>query len=110
MLYHTSYCRESWGLCRFHKQMLALPESNYEASIDSPSKTGTRHTESATCQDAGPMRSRVMPVNLANDNLYGVTVAAFLERFLARRELPYSGRFLYKKSRPSDLGSQPIED
>jgi hypothetical protein len=45
------------------------------------------------------MRSRVMPVNLANDNLYEVTVAAFLERFLVRRELPYTRRFLYNFTR-----------
>src|SRR5690242_17329516 len=33
--YRTSYYREAWGFCLAHREMLALPEGEYEVLIDS---------------------------------------------------------------------------
>lgn len=97
--YRTSYYKEDWGFCLTHNQMLALPQGDYEVSIDSTLKDG--HLTYGECYLPGRSTEEVLischacHPSLANDNLSGITVATFLARFLGERKLRYSYRFLF---------------
>ena len=97
--YRTSYYQENWGFCLSHNQMLALEDGNYEVCIDSTLKEG--HLTYGEGYLAGRSTDEVLischacHPSLANDNLSGLTVAAFLAQFLSGRELHYSYRFLF---------------
>jgi aminopeptidase-like protein len=97
--YRTSYYQENWGFCLSHKQMLSLEDGNYEVCIDSTLEDG--QLTYGECYLPGRSTDEVLischacHPSLANDNLSGLTVAAFLARFLAERDLHYSYRFLF---------------
>jgi aminopeptidase-like protein len=97
--YRTSYYQENWGFCLSHNQMLALEDGAYEVCIDSSLEDG--HLTYAECYLPGRSTDEVLisshacHPSLANDNLSGVTVAAFLAQFLLGRDLRYSYRVLF---------------
>jgi aminopeptidase-like protein len=97
--YRTSYYQENWGFCLSHNQMLALEEGDYEVFIDSSLQEG--HLTYGECYLPGRSSEEILischacHPSLANDNLSGLTVAAFLAQFLSGRELRYSYRFLF---------------
>jgi aminopeptidase-like protein len=97
--YRTSYYNEDWGFCLSHKQMLGLPDGEYEVCIDSTLKDG--HLSYGECflpgnsSDEVLISCHVCHPSLANDNLSGLSVATFLAQFLAGRDLRYSYRFLF---------------
>src|SRR5262249_51480164 len=97
--YRTSYYQENWGFCLSHNQMLALADGDYEVCIDSSLEDG--HLTYGECYVRGRSPDEVLischtchPA-LANDNLSGLSVAAFLAQLLSGRELHYSYRFLF---------------
>ena len=97
--YRTSYYQENWGFCLSHRQLLELPEDEYEVSIEASLKDGHltygelllpgRTTEEilVSCHVCHP--------SLANDNLSGVAVASFLASHLSRLAGRFSYRFLF---------------
>jgi aminopeptidase-like protein len=97
--YRTSYYKESWGFCLPHRQYLALAEDDYEVRIDSSLEDGslsygelflpgaTREEILLSCHVCHP--------SLANDNLSGIAIAAFLARHLRSVSRRYSYRFLF---------------
>jgi aminopeptidase-like protein len=97
--YRTSYYKPEWGFCLTHKQLLALTEDEYEICIDTTLEDG--HLTYGECYLPGRSSDEVLisvhacHPSLANDNLSGLSVAAFLARFLAGRELRHSYRFLF---------------
>lgn len=97
--YRTSYYKEDWGFCLSHNQMLALQDGEYEVCIDSTLEDG--HLSYGECYLPGHLSDEVLischvcHPSLANDNLSGLTVAAFLAQFLSGRDLRYSYRFLF---------------
>jgi len=97
--YRTSYYQENWGFCLSHNQMLALEDGDYEVCIDSSLEDG--HLTYGECYLPGRSSDEVLischacHPSLANDNLSGLTVAAFLAQFLSGRDLRYSYRFLF---------------
>lgn len=97
--YRTSYYKEAWGFCLSHKQMLALPEGDYEVCIESTLEDG--HLTYGECYLPGHSTDEVListhvcHPSLANDNLSGLAVATALAEFLAGRDLRYSYRFLF---------------
>ncbi|HTV54942.1 MAG TPA: DUF4910 domain-containing protein [Terriglobia bacterium] len=97
--YRTSYYKEDWGFCLSHNQMLALPDGEYEVSIDSTLSEG--HLTYGECYLPGRSADEVLischacHPSLANDGLSGLTVATFLARFLSDLDLRYSYRFLF---------------
>jgi aminopeptidase-like protein len=97
--YRTSYYKEDWGFCLSHNQMLALQDGEYEVCIDSTLDEG--HLSYGECYLPGQLSDEVLischvcHPSLANDNLSGLTVAAFLAQFLSGRDLRYSYRFLF---------------
>jgi aminopeptidase-like protein len=97
--YRTSYYQENWGFCLSHNRMLAIEDGDYEVSIDSSLENG--HLTYGECYLPGHSTDEILischacHPSLANDNLSGLTVAAFLARHLAERDLRYSYRFLF---------------
>jgi aminopeptidase-like protein len=97
--YRTSYYKPAWGFCLSHKQMLSLEDREYEVCIDSDLKDG--HLTYGEFYVAGKSEEEVLischacHPSLANDNLSGLTIAAYLAKFLSTMELHYSYRFLF---------------
>ncbi|MGH9400499.1 MAG: DUF4910 domain-containing protein [Terriglobia bacterium] len=97
--YRTSYYKEDWGFCLSHNQMTALADGDYEVCIDSTLEGG--HLTYGEYYLPGQSTDEVLischacHPSLANDNLSGMTVAAFLAQLLSGRNLRYSYRFLF---------------
>jgi len=97
--YRTSYYKEDWGFCLSHNQMLALDAGEYEVCIESTLEDG--HLTYGECYLPGELTDEVLischacHPSLANDNLSGLVVAAFLAKLLSRRNRRYSYRFLF---------------
>lgn len=104
--YRTSYYREAWGFCLAHRDLLALPEGEYEVRIDSTLADGSLtygelflpgETEKEVL-----FSCHVCHPSLCNDNLSGIAVMTWLARELADRPRRYSYRFLFI---PGTIGS-----
>ena len=97
--YRTSYYQEQWGFCLSHREMLAMPEGEYEVSIDSTLAPG--HLTYAECFLPGKTSEEVLischacHPSLANDNISGIVVATFLAELLSQVERKYSYRFIF---------------
>jgi aminopeptidase-like protein len=97
--YRTSYYQENWGFCLTHNQMMALPDDDYEVSIDSTLEDG--NLTYGECYFPGRSTDEVLischvcHPSLANDNLSGLAVATFLAQHLCGRDLRYSYRFVF---------------
>jgi len=104
--YRTSYYNEAWGFCLAHRQLEGMQEDEYEVCIDSTLKDG--HLTYGECLLQGASAQEVLVSchtchpSLCNDNLSGVSVAAFLARLMAGLPLRYSYRFLFI---PGTIGS-----
>jgi aminopeptidase-like protein len=104
--YRTSYYSESWGFCLSQRQLEALPEGEYEVCIDSSLEPGS--LTYGECYLPGESADEVLVTchvchpSLANDNLSGITIAAYLAQHLGQLALRYSYRFLFI---PGTLGS-----
>ena len=97
--YRTSYYRETWGFCVSHNQLLSLEEGLYEVGVDTSLEAGAltygelylpgESTAEVliSCHSCHP--------SLANDNLSGMVVSAFLAKELTTRRRRYSYRFLF---------------
>ena len=104
--YRTSYYQERWGFCLSHRQLESLEEGDYEVVVDSTLEPGHLTWgelflpgESA---DTVLFSAHVCHPSLANDNLSGVGVCAFLAARLAEVDRRYSYRFLFI---PGTIGS-----
>ncbi len=97
--YRTSYYEEDWGFCLTHQQLQSLPEGEYEVCINSSLEPG--HLTYGEFLVEGTSKQEVLischccHPSLADDNLSGVVVAAFLARRLAEMSLRYSYRFVF---------------
>ena len=104
--YRTSYYSESWGFCLSQRQLEALPEGEYEVCIDSSLEPGS--LTYGECYLPGESTDEVLVTchvchpSLANDNLSGITIAAYLAQHLGQLALRYSYRFLFI---PGTVGS-----
>ena len=98
--YRTSYYRETWGFCLSHNQLQRMPDGDYDVCIDSSLEPGhltygellvpgERHDEFL-------ISAHICHPSLANDNLSGVSIAAFLARsMLIEKKRRRSYRFLF---------------
>lgn len=97
--YRTSYYQENWGFCLSHNEMLALEDGDYEVCIDSSLEDGHltygEYYLRGRSTDEVLISCHVCHPSLANDNLSGLSVAAFLAQLLSGRDLHYSYRFLF---------------
>jgi aminopeptidase-like protein len=104
--YRTSYYHRTWGFCTRHADLPRFRHDRYRVRIDAEHRPGAlRYGELLL-----PGRSRrevlfythVCHPSLANDNLSGMVVLAYLARELAERDRYYSYRFVWA---PGTIGS-----
>ncbi len=105
--YRTSYYQPDWGFCLSHQQRLQLQDEYYEVCIDSTLDEGGSLTYGelvlpGACPDEVLLSCHCCHPSLANDNLSGLVVAAFLLRELARRPRRYTYRLVVG---PGTIGS-----
>ncbi len=104
--YRTSYYQENWGFCLSQNQLDELADGEYEVCIDSTLKPGfLTYGEvfvAGNSEDEILVSSHVCHPSLANDNLSGMVIAAYLARYLQTQPVRYSYRFLFI---PATIGS-----
>lgn len=104
--YRTSYYQETWGFCLSHEQLLTLDDGPYEVCIDSDLRDG--HLTYGELVLPGESRDEILVSahvchpSLANDNLSGIVVAAFVAAELHRVPRRHTVRFLFA---PGTIGS-----
>ena len=97
--YRTSYYREEWGFCISHRQLEALTAQNYKVYINSTLTDG--HLTYGEIYIPGKLPEEIListhvcHPSLANDNLSGVCLAAFLARHIVGLNNRYSYRFIF---------------
>ena len=97
--YRTSYYHEAWGFCLSANRLAQLVEGEYEVCVDATLEDGSLTygellVEGAS-QDEVLLSTHVCHPSLANDNLSGIAVNAFLARHLRDLDLRHSYRFLF---------------
>jgi aminopeptidase-like protein len=105
--YRTSYYNESWGFCVTQRVLDALPDGEYEVSIDSTLAPGSltygELLVPGHADDEILISSHVCHPSLADDNLSGVAVSTLLARALLGGPPPrHSIRFVYA---PGTIGA-----
>ena len=97
--YRTSYHHRNWGFCMSHNAYARLTDEEYDVLIDAELKDGAMTY--AECYIPGKTQNEVLischtcHPSLCNDNLSGVSVAAYLAKTLKERDSYYSYRFLF---------------
>ena len=97
--YKTTYYEETWGFCLSHNQFLSLSDGEYQVFIDSTLTDG--HLTYGECFIPGKTKDEIListhvcHPSLANDNLSGMSTAAFLAKHISNQQLRYSYRFLF---------------
>jgi aminopeptidase-like protein len=97
--YRTSYYKEAWGFCLSQRDYLALEEGNYEVCVDSTLEDGS--LTYGELYLPGEREEEILisahscHPSLANDNLSGMGLAAFLAKEIGSRRRRFSYRFLF---------------
>jgi aminopeptidase-like protein len=104
--YRTSYYAEDWGFCLADNVLRNLPSGEYEAVIDSTLEPGSLSYGECVLPGSTPeeilVSSHICHPSLANDNLSGVAVAAFLASAISHMDRRYTYRFLFA---PGTIGA-----
>ncbi|HEX8060003.1 MAG TPA: DUF4910 domain-containing protein, partial [Cyclobacteriaceae bacterium] len=104
--YRTSYYEENWGFCMSFNQLGSLREDNYEVCIDASLEKGYMTFGEffipGETSDEVLISAHTCHPSLANDNLSGIAVAAFLAQKLSHKRHRYSYRFLFM---PGTIGA-----
>ena len=104
--YRTSYYKEDWGFCLSQRILDSLADGEYDVCIDSTLAPGS--LTYGECVLPGAVADEILisvhscHPSLANDNLSGMAVAAFLARYLSSQPLHHTFRFLFI---PGTIGS-----
>jgi aminopeptidase-like protein len=105
--YLTTYYKKRWGFCLTDRELRALPEGNYRVVVDTELKPGRVEVGEAVLpgetEEEILFSTYLCHPSLANNELSGPLVTAFLYEFVAR--LPrrrYSYRFVVV---PETIGS-----
>lgn len=97
--YRTSYYEENWGFCMSFNQMNELQDDNYEVFIDASLEKGYmtfgEYFIPGETTDEVLISTHICHPSLANDNLSGIAVSAFLAQKLSQKRHRYSYRFLF---------------
>jgi aminopeptidase-like protein len=104
--YRTSYYNKSWGFCLSQSQLDSLRDASYEVCIDSSFTQGHltygEYLIEGGISDEILISAHICHPSLANDNLSGIALAAFLASHLSSAAPRYSYRFLFI---PGTIGS-----
>lgn len=104
--YRTSYYAEDWGFCLAHRDVEALADGEYDVCIESTLAPG--NLTYAECILPGETTDEILfsihccHPSLANDNLSGMVVGAFLARALSAQTRRHTMRFVFI---PGTIGS-----
>ncbi|MBN9026629.1 MAG: DUF4910 domain-containing protein [Rhizobiales bacterium] len=104
--YRKSAYAESWGFCMAHRQLMALPDGDYEAVIDSSLEDGSlsygEYLHVGASDEEVLLSSHICHPSLANDNCSGLALLTLLARHLAGQRTRYSYRFIFA---PGTIGA-----
>lgn len=105
--YRTSYFKRQWGFCLPHEQVQELADGEYEVLIDASLEPGSLTYGESFLPGRHPgtvhLSAHICHPSLANDNLSGLAVVAFIGRLLRDLEpLRYSYRCLFA---PGTIGA-----
>lgn len=106
--YRTSYYTKTWGFCVSYNSYLNnfSEDEEYEVYIDAELKPGSLtladYVLKGTSATEYLLSTYICHPSMANDNLSGVIVAAFLARELSNRQLKNSYRFVFA---PETIGT-----
>lgn len=97
--YRTSYHHETWGFCLTDRRLRALEADEYDVVVDSTLDNGSLTYGElfipGESQHEVLFHAHCCHPSLANDNLSGLVVAAFLASYVSRVPRRYSYRFLF---------------
>ncbi len=104
--YITSYYKERWGFCISHNERLKLKEGNYHAFIDSTLENGSlTYGEcilKGECEQEVFLSTYACHPSMANNELSGPVVTAFIAKWLASQLRKYTYRIIFI---PETIGS-----
>ncbi len=104
--YRTSYYRRTWGFCLSHQQYENLTDQRYRVTIDATLAPGVLNYGEAVIagetNDEVLISAHICHPSLCNDNLSGITIAAWLARLLRQRTPRYTYRILFA---PGTIGT-----
>jgi len=105
--YITSYYKERWGFCLTHKQFESLDDGEYEVFINTELFNGVLNYGEllikGTSEEEIFLSTYICHPSMANNELSGPTVVAYLAKWLAEKEnLRYSYRIIFI---PETIGS-----
>jgi aminopeptidase-like protein len=104
--YVTSYYKELWGFCIAHKERLKLEDGNYHVYIDSELKDGyLTYGEFILPGEIDKevfLSTYICHPSMANNELSGPVVCAFIGKWLASKPRKYTYRIIFI---PETIGS-----
>lgn len=104
--YRTSYYADRWGFCLRHADRVRLPPGDYTVCVDTELGPGSLSYGEFVHRGTGPGEAIVYThtchPSLANDNVSGMVVAAWLARFVAAAPRRLTWRFVFG---PGTIGS-----
>lgn len=104
--YRTSYYADDWGFCLSEEALHRLAPGEYQVVIDSSLSPGSLSFGEAVLPGAREeeilISAHACHPSLANDNLSGVAVAAFLGKLLASADRGFTYRILFA---PGTIGA-----
>ena len=104
--YRTSYYEESWGFCLTQRRLDALEDGEYEVVIDSTLAPGHLTYGEIVLPGASDeeilISAHLCHPSLADDNLSGAVIAAFLAHHFSARKRRRTLRFLFA---PGTIGA-----
>lgn len=104
--YRTSYYKRDWGFCLADRVLGTLPEGRYHAVIRSRLFPGSLTLAETLLRGESSEEILIFAhdchPSLANDNLSGLVVAAYLAAHLRTQRTRYSYRFVFA---PATIGS-----
>lgn len=104
--YITSYYKERWGFCLTHKERVKLRDGDYHVFIDSELKDGNlTYGEYILPGESNKevfLSTYVCHPSMANNELSGPVVAAFIGKWLASQPRRYTYRIVFI---PETIGS-----
>jgi len=104
--YVTSYYKERWGFCISHDERTKLKEGKYRVYIDSTLKEGSltygEYILKGETEQEIFLSTYVCHPSMANNELSGPLVTAFIAKWLASRPRKYTYRIIFI---PETIGS-----
>ena len=104
--YRTSYWAPAWGFCLPHRQLVSLPDGEYDVLIDSSLTDGSltygEYLHRGASEDEFLLTAHICHPSLANDNCSGLALLTTLARHLAGMRTRLSYRFLFA---PGTIGA-----